>query len=341
MVKRYGSVLWTLVIILILFTIHVYIRFFTPPAGKARDVVIVVPKGSSFIFVARELQGAGVIRNAHDFSLLASLKDAHTRVKAGEYRFTTPVRPLTVLHKLVRGETRKYRITFPEGVTMGEIAVLLDKEGLVKKGDFIEKASDAGFAASRGLDGATFEGYLFPDTYHMTKGMSAEDIIDVMVARFKEVYTDSMAARGARLGLTQREVVTLASIIEKESGNPEERRYISAVFHNRLKKRIPLQSDPTVIYGLSDFDGNLTRRHLRTRTPYNTYLFYGLPPGPIANPGRGALEAAVEPVKGEYLYFVSKNDGSHYFSKSLREHNRAVERYQKKRRHIKKAGPNG
>ncbi|NOS36228.1 MAG: endolytic transglycosylase MltG [Deltaproteobacteria bacterium] len=339
MVQRYGLALWAIMILLILLTIHGYMRFLTPPAGTAREVVIMIPRGASFTLVARELYGAGIIRNARDFSLLASIKGAHRRVKAGEYRFTTPVRPLAVIDKLVDGETRKYRVTIPEGYTIREIAALLDREGLAHKGEFIKRASDAGLVASRGLEGDTFEGYLFPDTYQLTKGLPEEEIIDMMVARFKEVYTDGITSSGANLGLTRREIVILASIIEKETGNRDERRHISAVFHNRLQRRIPLQSDPTVIYGITDFDGNLTRRHLRTRTPYNTYLFYGLPPGPIANPGKGALEAAVEPVKGEYLYFVSKNDGSHYFSRNLKEHNRAVERYQKRRRRSK--GSNG
>ncbi len=339
MVKRYGIALWATVTLLILLTIHGYMRFLTPPAGTARDVVIMIPRGASFTLAARELYGAGIIRNARDFALLATIKGAHRRVKAGEYHFITPIRPLAVIDKLVKGETRKYHVTIPEGYTTREIATLLEREGLAEKEAFIKRASDAGLVASSGREGDTFEGYLFPDTYQLTRGLPEEEIIYMMVARFKEVYTESITARGAKLGLTRREIVTLASIIEKESGNRDERRHISAVFHNRLKRGMPLQSDPTVIYGITNFDGNLTRRHLRTRTPYNTYLFYGLPPGPIANPGKGSLEAAVDPAKREYLYFVSKNDGSHYFSKSLKEHNRAVERYQKRRRRAK--GSNG
>lgn len=335
--KRYGFFLWVTVVVLILVTIHLYTRFFTPPIGAAREVVIMIPRGVSFKLIAKELNSAGIIRNARDFSLLASVRGAHRRVKAGEYHFTTPVRPLAVLNQLVAGMTIQHRVTIPEGYTIEEIGILIEREGVAKKEEFIEKARDAGFVASRGLEGDSFEGYLFPDTYRLTKEAPVEEIIDMMVARFKEVYTESMDARGAKLGLTRREIVTLASIIEKESGNSDERRRISAVFHNRMKRGIPLQSDPTVIYGIADFDGNLTRRHLRTRTPYNTYLLYGLPPGPIANPGKEALEAAVEPVKEGYLYFVSKNDGSHYFSKSLREHNRAVYKYQRHRRRSKGA----
>jgi len=332
MVKRYGFFLWATVVVLLIATIHLYMRFFTPPIGAGREVVIIIPRGASFSLAARELYGAGIIRNARDFSLLATIRGAHRRVKAGEYHFTTPVRPLAVLAKLVDGETVQYRVTIPEGYTILEIATLLEREGVAARGEFLEKARDAGFVASRGFEGDSFEGYLFPDTYQLTKGLPVEEIIDMMVARFKEVYTESMDVRGAKLGLTRREVVTLASIIEKESGKVDERRRISAVFHNRMKRGIPLQSDPTVIYGIADFDGNLTRRHLRTRTPYNTYLLYGLPPGPIANPGKDALEAAVEPVNEGYLYFVSMNDGSHYFSKNLKEHNRAVNRYQRHRR---------
>jgi UPF0755 protein len=333
--KKFAA-LWLAAIILIILVTHSYIRLFTPPATDERDVSIVIPKGASFSLIAINLQNAGVIRDARGFSFLASLKGAYRRVKAGEYIFNTSMRPLNVLNKLLNGETKRYKITIPEGRNIREIAALLDRAGFVEKGEFVSKALDKGLAASMGVDGDTFEGYLFPDTYYLAKWMSAEEVIGKMVGRFREVYTEDVAKKAAELGLSQREVVTLASIIEKETGDPKERRPISAVFHNRLKRGMPLQSDPTVIYGISDFDGNLTKRHLRTRTSYNTYLFYGLPPGPIANPGEASIEAAVNPAKGGYLYFVSKNNGTHYFSKNLKDHNRAVSVYQKKRGRLKK-----
>jgi UPF0755 protein len=162
--------------------------------------------------------------------------------------------------------------------------------------------------------------------------MGVDEIISMMTARFKAVYFKEFDRLAREKGMTLNKVVTLASIIEKETGEGEERPLISAVFHNRLKQRIRLQSDPTVIYGIKDFDGNLTKKHLQTRTPYNTYKFHGLPPGPIANPGAAAIEAAINPASEDYLYFVSRGDGTHYFSKNLREHNNAVNRYQRRAR---------
>jgi UPF0755 protein len=184
--------------------------------------------------------------------------------------------------------------------------------------------------AALGLEGPGLEGYLFPDTYRFTKGMNVEEIILKMVGRFKEVYENAGLSEQARKeGFTVKQVVTIASIVEKEAGSVEEMEKISSVFHNRLKKGYRLRSDPTVIYGIEDFDGNLTKRHLLTYTPYNTYINLGLPPGPISNPGRAALHAALNPSEEGYLYFVSRNDGTHHFSKTLKEHNRAVDYYQK------------
>ena len=179
-----------------------------------------------------------------------------------------------------------------------------------------------------GIPGKTVEGYLFPETYFFQKQASAEKIIRAMIGRFKSVFTKEWKNRAQELGFSVHEIVTLASIIEKETGVAKERSIISSVFHNRLEKGIRLASDPTVIYGIENFDGNLTRQDLRTRTPYNTYTNYGLPPGPIANPGKAALEAALYPADTPYLYFVAKPDNTHHFSTTLAEHNRAVRKYQ-------------
>ena len=189
---------------------------------------------------------------------------------------------------------------------------------------------DEGFAASHNIDGPSTEGYLFPDTYVLSKGMGARQILDLMINRFWQVFNSLV--QGRDLPMSIREIVTLASIVEKETGLAEERPVIASVFLNRLKKRMRLESDPTVIYDLKDFDGNLTKKHLQAPSPYNTYRHLGLPPGPIANPGRASLEAVLKPAQTSYLYFVSKNDGSHFFSSTLKEHNRAVVRYQKRRR---------
>jgi len=207
---------------------------------------------------------------------------------------------------------------------------ILEKEG------FVQKASSPAFITSLGLlhpgkdvTGTTLEGYLFPETYHLIRDMDSEEVIQMMVHQFKKVFESDLANGSSQLGMSQREVVTLASIIEKETPLPDEKRLISAVFYNRLKKKIPLQSDPTVIYGVKNFDGNLTKEHLLKPTPYNTYLIQGLPPTPICNPGKDSLLAALYPAQVPYLYFVSKNDGSHYFSSDIEDHQRAVWKYQK------------
>ncbi len=190
---------------------------------------------------------------------------------------------------------------------------------------------DPTLMAEFGIEGESLEGYLFPDTYQFAKRTPPHEIVRRMVTQFQTVYDESFRKRAAQLGMTLREVVTLASIIEKETGNASERGLISAVFHNRLKKKMRLQSDPTVIFALTDFNGNLTKKDLSAPSPYNTYRFIGLPPGPIANPGKESLYAALYPANVDYLYFVSKNDGTHFFSKNLREHNGAVNKYQRRR----------
>jgi UPF0755 protein len=230
----------------------------------------------------------------------------------------------------VSGDVVKYRVTIPEGYTVQQIAVRLAELGIIKEQEeFLQAAFSSHFNTMVGIEGESVEGYLFPDTYLFSKEVAPAEVIKAMVGKFKRVYTPDFSLRAAELGMTDREIVTLASIIEKETGLPEERPLISAVFHNRLKRGIPLCSDPTVIYGIKDFDGNLKKKDLEKRTRYNTYLIQGLPLGPIANPGRSSILAALNPAPVKYLYFVSRNDGSHHFSTTLREHNEAVRRYQK------------
>jgi UPF0755 protein len=219
-------------------------------------------------------------------------------------------------------------VTIPEGYNVRMISALLAEKGLGDADRFEELAMDTEFSRSLGIPSDTLEGFLFPDTYSWPKGLSEEDILRRMTAKYKTVFTKTMRSRAQELGMTELEAVTLASIIEKETGAPEEREQVSAVFHNRLKKGYRLQTDPTVIYGLEDFDGNLTKKDLRTDHPYNTYTRSGLPAGPIANPGKASLEAALNPAKVSYLYFVSRGDGTHVFSDTLVEHNKAVAIYQ-------------
>lgn len=329
---KIGSLVIAVCTIILLTATHVYTFLYTPPSREGTPKTIFIPHGASFGIIAKELEKDGVISDAGKFSLLAKFDGAITKVKAGEYEFTTSMLPSEVLDMLVTGKVKDYTVTIPEGTNIREIATILSNINIADKNDFLAKAMDGSFAASLGIDGFSVEGYLFPDTYRFTKGMAADEIIRKMVQKFDKVYgeiTHNKPANGG-LKMSKKQIVALASIIEKETGAGMERPLISAVFHNRINKGMRLESDPTVIYGIQNFNGNLTRRDLHTRTPYNTYQIYGLPPGPIANPGRASLEAAVAPSSVPYIFFVSKNDGTHYFSKSLTEHNKAVQFYQKR-----------
>lgn len=310
--------------------IYIYINFFSPPDRKGEERILFVPPGASFRWVALQLEEKGIIRDAGKFSLLARIKGVIREIKAGEYEFSTSMPPGEVLDKLTEGRIKEYTITIPEGYNLRQIGALLASRHLVEKEEFLRLAYDRKFIKSLGIEGPSLEGYLFPDTYRFDKLMGAAGIIRKMVNNFKRVYKE-IEEEAERKGLSMREVVTLASIIEKEAKLDVEKPLISAVFHNRLKKGLKLQSDPTVIYGLRSFNGDLKREDLLKPTPYNTYVIRGLPPGPISNPGKASLIAAVRPAPVDYLYFVSRNDGSHYFSNTLMEHNRAVMVYQKKR----------
>lgn len=324
--------------IILLTATHIYTFLYTPPSKERTPKTIFISHGASFNIIARELEKQAVISDAGKFSLLAKFNGAITKIKAGEYEFTTSMLPSEVLDMIVTGQVKDYTVTIPEGYNIKEVAMVLDNINIVDKNDFLTKAADAAFAASIGIDGNSVEGYLFPDTYRFTKGMAADEIIRRMVQRFDKVYGEIVYKKPTWLKMSKKQIIALASIIEKETGTGSERPLISAVFHNRMKKGMRLESDPTVIYGIHNFNGNLTRRDLLTRTPYNTYQIYGLPPGPIANPGRASLEAAVAPSNVPYIFFVSKNNGTHYFSKNLREHNKAVQFYQKRLARNQKTG---
>jgi len=306
-------------------------QYATTPAGTSETGVVWIKPGQSFSETVAQLQKAGLVRHPKRFRWLAYLKRDERRIRAGEYVLRGSMSPGAILNALVRGETLLHKVVVPEGSTVFEIGQILESAGLVSEEAFLQAAFDPGLIKALGIEGNTFEGYLFPETYHYPKGVAAEQIIKKMVAHFRSVFTPAWAARAHAMGFTTHQVVTLASIVEKETAKPEERPLIAAVFLNRLKRCMRLESDPTVIYGIKDFDGNLTRKHLKTMSPYNTYRIKGLPPGPIANTGRASIEAVLYPSEEPYLYFVSKNDGSHHFSPTLREHNRMVRKYQLRR----------
>jgi len=282
--------------------------------------------------LARELERAGLIRSARAMGLLARWQQRAGRLHVGEYEISPSMSPDAILDVITTGKVKLHMVTVPEGLRASEIAVRLEAAGLAEAAPFLEVVQDPAFAASLGIPEPSLEGYLYPDTYRMARGLPPGDVARAFVEQFHRVWAE-IAPMAEERGLDMHQVVTLASIVEKETADPSERPLIAAVFLNRLEKGMRLETDPTVIYGITDFDGNLKKRHLLDDSnPYNTYKIRGLPPGPIANPGVEALRAVVSPADTDYLYFVSRNDGTHYFSPTYREHVEAVNRYQKRRR---------
>jgi len=297
-----------------------------------RYIAVEIPPGASFGDVTDILHAKGLVRYKEAFYLLALLEEAPQRIKAGEYELSSSMSPGDILNTLLEGKVKGYRVPIPEGFTLRQIAARLAANSLADEKRFIECAYDEEFLSSLGIAGESTEGYLFPDTYVLSRSMGEERIIRFMVEQLRRKITFEMSERMSEIGLGMREVLTLASIIEKEGGPEEEKPQISAVFHNRLKRGMKLQSDPTVIYDIKDFNGNITKRDLLRKTPYNTYRIKGLPPGPICSPGMDAIVAALYPAPVNYLYFVSRNNGTHHFSSNLVDHNKAVLKYQIKRK---------
>ena len=299
----------------------------TPAPGSGMTTVF-IPKGAGLRQIKTILGREGIIKDDLRFLILARLTDSGHRLQAGEFAIARNLRPGEVLKILEQGKTVQHPLTIPEGLTTLQTAAIYAQSGWIDQQQFLTLCKDPTFIRSLGIQQEQLEGYLFPDTYLLVRGTTdSRTIITTMVRRFLSVWQEVSA--GQNMPMNRHQVVTLASIIEKETADPKERPLIARVFLNRLQKSMRLQSDPTVIYGLNDFSGNLTRNDLKKKTPYNTYVIKGLPPGPICNPGRAAIEAVFHPEQSDALYFVSKNDGTHVFSRSLREHNRAVRKYQK------------
>jgi UPF0755 protein len=301
----------------------------TPAALAPEGAVVFVPPGEPFRAVAGRLHRAGVVRHPLLLTWWARHRGLDRTVRSGEYRFTQPLSPIAVLEALQSRSDDTRLVTIPEGRTAEQIAALLEEQGYGGRDVFRCAMEDGRLLQEYALPATGIEGYLFPDTYAFSSMAEPGDIVRTMVSRFRQ-ESAALAARRAALGLSEVEMVTLASLIEKETGQPEERKLIAGVFHNRLRLGMPLQSDPTVLYGRNDGRGPITRADLTAPGLYNTYLHRGLPLGPIANPGRAALEAAIDPTATTALYFVSRNDGSHEFSDTLEAHNRAVHQYQRK-----------
>jgi UPF0755 protein len=295
------------------------------------EVFVDVPSGAGPRAIGERLIAAGVVRDELTFRLALWRSGQARRLQAGEYRFDRPMTPRDVLAKIARGDVVLVPLTFREGLTIQEMAAVFEASGLGPGAAFAAAAADSSLIRARDPEADDLEGYLFPDTYALPRRADAGQVVRLMVDRFREVLTPELEAAADAADLTVRELVTLASLVEKETSRDDERATVAAVYRNRLRVGMGLQCDPTVIYALQKaglFDGNLRRDDLRFDSPYNTYRYAGLPPGPIAAPGRRSLEAAARPADVDFLYFVSRNDGSHEFARTLAEHNRNVQRFQ-------------
>lgn len=304
-------------------------RYAHNPAGATNaPVTFEIKRGQSFNAVAEYLNQQGFIANPIKFRVIARYTGHDKTIKFGEYRLSPSMTPIDILEQFSKGNVVLHKVTVPEGFNLADVAARMASRGFCDKETFFALATDPAFADRMQIPADTVEGYLFPDTYHFEKDPAPETIITAMISRFRETFDSKWEVRATELGFTMHDVVTFASIIEKETGIAEERPIVSSVFHNRLKLGMRLASDPTVIYGIQEFDGNLTRKHLKEKTAYNTYMINGLPPGPIANPGLKSIEAALFPADTDYLFFVAKPDRSHHFSRTYTEHSRAVRKYQ-------------
>jgi len=300
--------------------------YITSPLNKSG--IIFIQPGWSFKKTVVELQHRGLIKFPHIFLAWGILRGMASKIKPGEYAISPKLSPNALLQHLCTGQgIIYYRVTIPEGATIKEIAEILAKKQLIPRNEFIKWAFNPDFAHYLGINAPSVEGYLFPTTYFLQKGLRAREIIRIMVTEFNQVYKKY----ANRTNLSRHQVVTLASIIEKETAVKEEKPVIASVFLNRLRLGMKLQADPTVIYVLPAFDGNLTKEDLNFPSPYNTYLVKGLPPTPICNPGEESIKAVIEAPQTSFLYFVSMGNGRHFFSTNLREHRQAIKKYQKNR----------
>jgi UPF0755 protein len=308
----------------------IWIELTRPGPPLPSPVVYTVTPGLRFGEVAQDLHRRGLLRRPRLLEAWARVTGRDRQLQSGEFPIAEPLAALALLERLVTRPPALHPITIPEGLTVREVVRLLEEAGFGSAESFECLLVDPEFLAAEGLPPEGAEGYLFPDTYDFTLATPQDRILGTMLRRFREVWTDALDARAAALGLSTHQAVTLASLVEEEARRPEERRLIAAVFLNRLRRGMPLQSDPTVLYGRASEDRSITRDDLRRPTPHNTYTIPGLPPTPIANPGRAALEAAVAPAAVDYLYFVARGDGSHEFSATLAQHNAAVARHRRR-----------
>lgn len=323
MMKKLKYLILMLVVLSIAFVGY---QLMLPTKDDSAEVEVQIPEGTTFREAVTILAKNELIRDENLFVAIGRITGIDKRIRAGFYVFSGKVTPFDVLLKLRLGKVLEYEVTIVEGDSLLEIGKKLADANLMLPETFSELAFSEAFMNDLDIDGRSLEGYLYPQTYRFSKGTKPKTVLKIMVQKLREEFNEDLEKRADKMGWTENEVLTLASIIEKEAVVDSERAVISAVYHNRLKKGMPLQADPTSIYGVKSSRQRITRDDLRRKTEYNTYVIKGLPPGPIASPGIKSIKAALAPAKVPYIYFVAKNDRSHYFSTTLSEHNSAVAR---------------
>ena len=310
---------------------HHFSSFIKKPLIKeAPEITFTVLGGQSLSNIAENLEKQGLITDSLYFSIYVKLKKAERKLKAGEYTLSASQSPEEIFAILIEGRVKQYKTTIAEGLTIKDIASIVESRKLCDSISFTALCYDPDFIKELGIDNAlSLEGYLFPDTYFFPRDNTCKSLIIAMVDRFKSVFIPEWKEQAEKLNCSIHEVVILASMIEKEAAYNSDRHLISSVFHNRIKRKMRFQSDPTAVYGLDGFSGKIKRSHIRAESPYNTYKIDGFPPGPIASPGASSLKAALYPAKSDYLYFVSKDGRTHHFSKSYKEHRQAIDQFLK------------
>lgn len=297
-----------------------------PYQNYPTEAFVDIPRGLSTEGIAGRLQAAGVLRSEWPF-LLVRVLHLRTTLKAGEYRFDRPLSPLEVYRKIASGDVFYYTVTVPEGFNLFDIADAVARTGILKREEFLKAGRQSARVSDLAPQAPSLEGFLFPDTYRLTRHTSAEELVGQMLQRFRRVWTELHSPPKAF------EIVTLASLVERETPMASERPVVASVFQNRLRIGMPLQCDPTVVYALQLADryrGEIFKDDLAFSSPYNTYKHPGLPPGPIANPSRASLQAVLAPAETDYLYFVADRKGGHTFSASIAGHEKAVASYRRK-----------
>ncbi len=317
---------------LIMALLYAAFEMLVPAHTVAGNTEIEIPKGATYKQTVDILAGENLIRDKKIFLILGRLTGADRKIRAGFYSIWPNMSPWDIFKIIRKGKIIEYEVKVLEGDSLLEIADAFSRAGIANHDEVLKISKDPEFLSSHNIEAPSIEGFVFPDTYMIPKGVKAEDALGSMIERMREKYSGGLVEKTEKTGMTETEVLTLASIIEKEAVVDSERTLISAVYHNRLKKHMPLQADPTSIYGIKSSKEKITKADLQRKTPYNTYMIKGLPPGPIASPGLKSIIAALNPADVPYLYFVSNNDGTHIFSVTLSQHAEAVRAYRDKKK---------